>query len=263
MNTLQENDSGFSMLNDDILSSILAMFIDSSNFTKSYKIISRINKQFYRIVLNIIPIITKINFICNNFTTEHKINKLKQILNETKNITTLVLEGGYINYNVLLSLVAFLENNTTLKIFHFKNVSINYSYSLINTYKFLKALLTTTLTELKFSYIIRDQIEGIFKVIADALKINKTLTKLSLAGNNIHSNGAIMIAEGLKSNSTLKKLNLRYNTINPIGVIALAEALKYNNTLIILNLSYNYSGKDGRKAIAEALETNKTIQIII
>ena len=51
MNTPQQNNSGFSKLDDDILSIIFTMLFVSSDFRKCYKIISEINKQFYRTVL--------------------------------------------------------------------------------------------------------------------------------------------------------------------------------------------------------------------
>ena len=47
--------------------------------------------------------------------------------------------------------------------------------------------------------------EGVTK-IAEMLKVNKTLTSLSLDWNGIRDEGADSLAEALKTNSTLKEL---------------------------------------------------------
>ena len=110
MNTPQQNNSGFSKLDDDILSIIFTMLFVSSDFRKCYKIISEINKQFYRIVLNIIPILPQINFYNTNFKYK-KTKKLTKILKKTKNITTLELKEINIKMHVFSELVSFLNIN--------------------------------------------------------------------------------------------------------------------------------------------------------
>ena len=88
---VSSKDSGFSNLNDDILYMILLRFFASNDFTTCRRMIS-INKQFYRIVSNIIPILPEINFYSTTFKLQ-KTNGLEKILRETKNITTLKLKG--------------------------------------------------------------------------------------------------------------------------------------------------------------------------
>ena len=48
------------------------------------------------------------------------------------------------------------------------------------------------------------------KNLAEMLKINQSLTTLSLDGNNFGGPGMTPVLEALKSNSTLKKLNLSF-----------------------------------------------------
>jgi hypothetical protein len=97
------------------------------------------------------------------------------------------------------------------------------------------------------------------KLIAEALKINKTLTTLNLGGNNIDKDGAELIADALKENKTLTTLNLYHNNIGKDGAKVIADALKVNKTLNTLNLGWNKIDDDGAKLIAKALETNKTL----
>ena len=84
MDKQQENHS--IELNDDVVSIIIKMGFDSCDFIEWYKTMSKINKQFYRIVLNIILILTQINFYNTTFITYQKTNGLEKILEKTKNI---------------------------------------------------------------------------------------------------------------------------------------------------------------------------------
>jgi hypothetical protein len=249
-------DSGISKLNDDILCYILAMLFNS-DFIRYYKIISGINKQFNIIVLNIIPILTQINLIRNNFYTDHKSNKLEEILKKTKNITTLEFKESFINSNVLLSLVPFLKNNTTLTTVRFYKVWNKEEFEEKN---FLKTfLINITLIELDISYMQIGQVFDTGKVIAEALKINKTLTKLSLNGNKLYDYGACAIAEALKHNSTLKTLNLSDTYIHGEGTKSIGKTLEINKTLTKLSYAGNHCYTEGAKAIAKALKHNSTL----
>ncbi|XP_004346110.1 hypothetical protein CAOG_05437 [Capsaspora owczarzaki ATCC 30864] len=97
------------------------------------------------------------------------------------------------------------------------------------------------------------------QAIAEALKVNKTLTELYLHQNQIGVAGAQAIAEALKVNTTLKDLFLAENQIGDAGTIAIAEALKVNKTLSWLGLIDNQIGDAGAQAIAEALKVNMTL----
>ncbi|CAF1596356.1 unnamed protein product, partial [Didymodactylos carnosus] len=92
--------------------------------------------------------------------------------------------------------------------------------------------------------------------IAEALKINKTLTELWISQNNISDQGAMAIAEALKINKTLTELWIYENNISYQGAMAIAEALKINKTLTELWISQNNISDQGAMAIAEALKIN-------
>ncbi|KJE94948.1 hypothetical protein CAOG_08896 [Capsaspora owczarzaki ATCC 30864] len=97
------------------------------------------------------------------------------------------------------------------------------------------------------------------RAIAEALKVNKTLTELHLYTNRIGDAGAKAIAEALKVNKTMTLLHLQQNHIGNAGTHAIAEALKANTRLRELFLSENQIGDAGAQAIAEALKVNKTL----
>jgi hypothetical protein len=66
--------------------------------------------------------------------------------------------------------------------------------------------------------------------IAEALKVNLSLTTLQLDRNEIGNEGASAIAE-VKVNSSLGTLYLGFNNIGKEGTSALYEAMRYNPSL--------------------------------
>ncbi|KJE95579.1 hypothetical protein CAOG_06019 [Capsaspora owczarzaki ATCC 30864] len=97
------------------------------------------------------------------------------------------------------------------------------------------------------------------QAIAEALKVNTTLTVLFLGGTQIGDIGALAIAEALKVNTTLTALSLGNNQIGDAGAQAFAEALKANTMLTELTLDWNQIGDAGAQAFAEALKANTTL----
>ena len=114
----------------------------------------------------------------------------------------------------------------------------------------------STLTVLKLS--LYGSGPQVFTGLAKALKVNSTLTDLTLAGNGIGDQGT-SLAEALKANSTLTKLSLYLNVIGPQGATGLAEALKGNSTLTELGSVGNVIGDQGATGFAEALKVNSTL----
>ena len=98
------------------------------------------------------------------------------------------------------------------------------------------------------------------KILAEALKKNKSLESLHLSNNIIKDDGAAALAAALQSNSMLKALDLDSNRIGDDGVATLAGALQSNATLIYLDLGNNEIGDDGVTALAAALQSNATLK---
>ncbi|CAM4772627.1 unnamed protein product, partial [Rotaria magnacalcarata] len=65
------------------------------------------------------------------------------------------------------------------------------------------------------------------------------LTTLSLHTNQIGDNGAQQLAEALKLNKSLTWLNLQNNQITDSGAHLVGEALKHNKTLKVLYIGGN------------------------
>ena len=95
--------------------------------------------------------------------------------------------------------------------------------------------------------------------LSEAMKINTTLTLLNLSNNKIGAAGASSLAEALKVNTTLTELDLWSNNIGAAGATSLAEAMKVNTTLTKLNLWDNNIGAAGAASLAEAMKVNTTL----
>jgi len=97
------------------------------------------------------------------------------------------------------------------------------------------------------------------KLLANALKVNTSLTELNLFSSNIRNDGAVAIFDALKENKTLKNLNMASNRISFVGGKAACEALKINSTLTLLNLEYSDLGPKGAQYISLGLKENKGV----
>ncbi|KJE90017.1 hypothetical protein CAOG_009423 [Capsaspora owczarzaki ATCC 30864] len=96
------------------------------------------------------------------------------------------------------------------------------------------------------------------RALAETLKVNETVTWIAIWRNQIGDAGASAVAEALKVNKTVTCLILAENRIADAGAQAIAELIKVNKTLAWLNLSWNFIGEVGIQAIADAREFNPT-----
>ncbi len=101
--------------------------------------------------------------------------------------------------------------------------------------------------------------DGTGRAIARALEVNTTLMTLDISLNKIREEGARAIGEALKENTTLTELSLSDNFIGSAGVVSIAEALKENSTLTTLDLWNNGVGDIGFHFLAGALEVNTAL----
>jgi hypothetical protein len=109
--------------------------------------------------------------------------------------------------------------------------------------------------------------EGII-AIADALRVNGVLTKLSLARNNLKEEGTKAICEALEQNTTLKELDISgdsrgSNIDGSAGVNHVAKMLGVNSALTALNLSFNDLEDEGVSAVCEAIKSNKDTKLTL
>ena len=107
--------------------------------------------------------------------------------------------------------------------------------------------------------------------IADALRVNGSLTKMSLAWNTLGVEGTKAICDALEQNKTLKELDLSgFNMGGAAGAKHVAKMLGVNGSLTSLDLSDNqlcglniwgqgtYTS-EGITAIADALRVNSAL----
>ena len=106
-------------------------------------------------------------------------------------------------------------------------------------------------------------------------------TQVEVKCNCLRAEGMIAIAEALKVNSTVTKIDVSDNEIGgfevghtscpvgfyqfkstPEGPAALAEALKVNTTVQWVHVSQNSLGPEGGTALASALQTNTSITTV-
>ena len=96
--------------------------------------------------------------------------------------------------------------------------------------------------------------------LAEAIRLNGTLTHLNLSRNDISDLGTEVICKALQSNHVMTHLILHGNTIGNSGAVALAEALKSPATqLSYLHLELCYITSLGVEILAVALETNRSL----
>jgi hypothetical protein len=98
--------------------------------------------------------------------------------------------------------------------------------------------------------------EGV-RAIAGALRVNNSLTKLSLAQNKLEEEGTKAICEALEQNTTLKELDISGDRIRgsniggSAGAKHVAKMLGVNGALTVANLLGNQLDAESAKMLAE------------
>jgi Leucine-rich repeat (LRR) protein len=93
------------------------------------------------------------------------------------------------------------------------------------------------------------------RIIADMLQRNGfSVEDLQLIGCEISNVGAMALAEALRLNTTLTKLALSANLITDAGVTALCTSLSEESRLSDFQIGFNPFGEEGFQAIAETLD---------
>lgn len=94
-------------------------------------------------------------------------------------------------------------------------------------------------------------------MLADVLRVSKTLFCLKLQKNGIGDDGLVSIAEALKENASVGVVDLTGNLIGDAGAIALADTLRVNRVLYHVNISENKNFTDiGAIALAKGIAEN-------
>ena len=148
-----------------------------------------------------------------------------------KTLTEFTLSDCKITDKEIQTLAEAIEVNTTLQ-------SVDISYNKIND-------------------------KGILFICNCLNKVNRSLCKLNLSGNQITDDGVKIFMEAVTVNKILRELNLSGNNITDKAANSFAEAIHVNTTLRILNISKNWISKDGVMRILEACTKNKTLHKLV
>jgi len=102
--------------------------------------------------------------------------------------------------------------------------------------------------------------EGI-EAIAGALKVNGSLTKILVGGNELRDVGTTILCDALREStvSKVEELGLSYNEIGPDGAKAIAALCAVRASLTSLDLSSNSLRAEGAKALAPGLAANGSL----
>lgn len=136
--------------------------------------------------------------------------------------------------------------------FSFKDIEIAHVQSLAEALK-----VNTSVTHLHLSGVHLGA-QGT-RVICDALKVNTSVTHVHLYSNNMGSEGADAIAELLQVNHVITHVYMYDNAIGCDGAFSLAKGLVENYTLQYLNVSENDIELRGFEALSDALSINGSV----
>ena len=98
--------------------------------------------------------------------------------------------------------------------------------------------------------------------LAGTLCVNKRLTEVDMSNNIITARGAKHLVNALMVNTSLLGLNVSFNFLHDEGAKIFAEFLKGSKALPALNLSTNGIGNPGATSIAESLQRNTTLKFL-
>lgn len=98
-----------------------------------------------------------------------------------------------------------------------------------------------------------------FSHISDALKSNRSLTSLSIAGNGLDCTGLASLGLALKVNSTLKELDISANQIVDVEFSEFASGLASNKSLTSIDMRFNSFSAKAIEQLAIALTTNRNV----
>ena len=162
-------------------------------------------------------------------------------------------------YNIQKILLILMTYNSDIKVLRFHNYEkfstnlMSYIMFLIQNLKNIK-ILSLESCSLNDNHI---------KIIAEGIKVNKSIIALMLRKNSITSRGAVYLSELLKVNKTIKQLYLGYNKINDKGLALLLNVISsINKKINHLDISSNCFKLKDFQVLVEYLKTNPELSLL-
>jgi hypothetical protein len=178
-------------------------------------------------------------------------------LAENISVKDIHIEISESNDEDLTSLAKAIEKNQAVESIVFdvsSSMGDKGADALANAIKFNKTLRKITIPFMKLSS------QSAINLV-NSLKYNQTLREIGIFCPNIEDECVIALAHVLERNDTLRKVSLDSNNLSDESAIALADVLKYNHTLKEIRLGINVGNK-GAVALAKALKCNGTLKKI-
>lgn len=202
---------------------------------------------------------TELDLSTFNFSGE-RVKKLAKRLQQNNTLTFLDMYRTRCGPKGATAIGDALGKNHTLQHLHLRSNAVKADGVLYLS----KALSNKScaLVTLDLSYNITMD-EGV-EELGRALRGNKSLTSLILAGNGIGDKGCSELTKPLRKNETLTLLDLSFNRIgndksSTLGADSIANLIRENRTLTSINLDTNQIGNDGAHTIAGAIAAQTSL----
>lgn len=173
------------------------------------------------------------------------------LLNKNKLHELRILNTFFTTNEDIIEICDAVQNAFNLKVFE-----ICIDHYLHDAVEYLTRTMATNTTLSHLGIMCR---RGIAPYVVYLLNNNEHLIHLNLSRCNIDDDGAKMIADALKLNKTLQILDLTRNLISHEGAIAIGESLKTNDTLTVLKLDNGIISPDNRTEIVDVFEKNYSL----
>ncbi|MDP3441882.1 MAG: hypothetical protein Q8T08_03395, partial [Ignavibacteria bacterium] len=95
------------------------------------------------------------------------------------------------------------------------------------------------------------------QILAEALKLNKTLKVLALPNESLGDEGINYLVEGLKDNTSVTEIDFSDNNISNTGANSILDMLAINQTLTTLHLTGNSISSSKKAEINKILDKRK------
>jgi len=189
------------------------------------------------------------------------VNVLPYSFSNNHTLTELDLSYSKIDADHMVQLAHVLRQTTTLRSLCLRSFGITESSGLLDLADALKVNVSLTNLSLPYNHLGHAGV----RALADALKRNTTLKSLNVSSTHLDDQDAKVLADALEADMyadslTLTTLILSFNKIGVVGVTALASALEVNNSLHTLALEGNSFGDAGTLRLCRTLETNTSLQ---
>jgi Ran GTPase-activating protein (RanGAP) involved in mRNA processing and transport len=168
-----------------------------------------------------------------------------------KDISSLSFKSNKLGCDEISSLATFVRSNNTLE-------SLEISGSTLNSQRPVN-LLSTSICKSRSLKLLKIEKCGIGQNVSILCDIVKTINHLStvyLSGNDIGSNGAMIISDILAKTPPITELYLNDNELTDNDVVPIAQALRSNSNLRRLYLRNNLLTRVGDIILSKALWDN-------